>query len=249
MVKGFVKSVELDGCPLKGIVEVELVKVLRDANDDKKLVGSVIDCNGNSYSVPYDNIYKTSDCKEGKVCSTYVQFNKCLWLEGDINGYYIIDGVAIQDTLKMVEYNVRNPKESLIHLVNTNKTIQARNITASYDSEEELKACESIMVHMMDGTTQMVGGTQKKYKLTDEQKMLIKKLESVLDECADAKINIFFDHDEYKLCAVSDPDNELEVDDLYGKNEENFIQWKICQDIRSSIQYTNCDWNWVIKKK
>lgn len=249
MVKGFVKSVELDGCPLKGIVEVELVKVLRDANDGKKLVGSVIDCNSNSYLVPYDNIYKTSDCIESRFCSTYVTFNKCLWIDGEINGYYIIDGVAIQDTLRMVEYDVRNPQESLIHLVNTNKTIQARNITASYGSEEELKVCESTMVHMMDGTTQIVGGTQKKYKLTDKQKMLAKKLEDVLEECAVSKMQIFFDHDSYKLFAINDPDNELEIQELCSEYQENAIKWQIFQEIKSLITYTNCDCSWVIKEK
>lgn len=249
MVKGFVKSVELDGCPLKGIVEVELVKVLRDSNDDKKLVGSVIDCNGNSYSVPFNNIYKTSDCIENRFCSTYVTFNKCLWMDGEINGYYIIDGVALQDTLRMVEYNVRNPQESLIRLINANKTIQAKDITASYNSERDLNACESTMVHMMDGTTQIVGGTQKKYKLTDEQKMLVKKLEDVLEECADSKMQIFFDHDSYKLFAINDPDNELEIQEIDTEYQENAIKWQIFQEIKSLMTYTNCDWSWVIKEK
>lgn len=240
MIKGFIKSIDLENCPLKGVIEVEIIK-------ETISTYVVLDANGNNYNVGKDKVYDDPSCSEILYQYRWVTIKNCsLCLEQPeypADRYLVIDGMVIETrNAYVLEYDNRNPDDASILVLDDGKRVYAREITKIYLNKKVAERCEETTVHLLDGTTQKMGGEQRKYMLNNEQQALIKEFERAYQACVDANIKFYFDCELDTTYAFNDPNDEFDLDAI--ENNES-IETTICTPIDVAIPETNCDRGWV----
>lgn len=240
MIKGFIRSIDLENYPLKGVIEVEIIKVTNSTY-------VVLDANGNNYNIGRDQVYDDPSCSSIKY--------KDAWLgikgyplnlephEGQLKYYFVVDGIVIESSAAyLLEYDNRNPDDASIIVLDDGRRIYARQITKIYTSKKVLELCEETTVHLLDGTTQKIGGGQRKYMLNDAQQALIKKLERAYKACVDANIKFYREYEEDTTYAFNDSNDDFS---LRERDEYESILPTICTPIEIDIIETNSSWGWV----
>lgn len=234
----FVKSSDLKDCELKGVLEVEVIKV--DFTGD---VCSLIAPNGKLYYSSLSSLFANAELTHKMSASQFSSSSDCgFFNHNGKTGYTLIDGVGVEGEAKLLVWD-KDPENSVIEV--NDHIIDLKDLSCWYDDLNDFQKCESITLHKLDGTTEKMHGEFAKYMVTDEQTALLEELESVLQKCSDAKIKLAYDSDYGDMFAINDPDDDIVSDEPRDNNDiPRCIQYRI-----NSMLYHLSDYWCFCKRK
>lgn len=114
-----------------------------------------------------------------------------------------------------------------------------------YRTADECLKLEEVKITKEDGTEELVGGHFNKFRLTDEQMLLVGELRDVILRCERAGVNIFCDTDNNELKALNTKDNKgVEVDEIWREREKYQIPDSVAEVVCEMTTVNEC-WNYI----
>lgn len=114
-----------------------------------------------------------------------------------------------------------------------------------YRNVDECLKLEEVKITKEDGTEELVGGHFNKFRLTDEQMLLVGELRDVIYRCERAGISIFCDTDTSELKALNTKDNEgVQVDETWIEREKYMVPDSVAEVVCGMTTVNEC-WNYI----
>ena len=245
-MKQFVNASAFDNAHgYEGVVEV----IVRRVDFSIEMVEVQLP-NKERVKVSYQDLY--DECKEGQLNN----FNESIRLRDSL--YVKKDGIIFR-------YN----KEQPVAFVHRGELVSGLATLSVYDADlneceiivcdgrykfeghkfygtaDECLKVEEVKITKEDGTEEIVGGHFNKFRLTDEQMLLVGELRDVIYRCERAGISIFCDTDNGELKALNTKDNEgVQVDEMWREREKYMIPDSVAEVVYCMTTVNEC-WNYI----